>query len=163
MEKMKGTLLARLLAFSLLLAAAAACGRFQDIRINSCKLASAELRGFSAVDAVLDVEIDNPTMAFTVSDIDGAVVYAQKDTALIITGGPVDVSRRSVKTYQVPCTATLGPSMDLMKLINAVSARDFTDYDLDIVLTVQLKNGISREIKLDRMGLDQLLDNYQGN
>ena len=162
MEKMKGIRLARLFAFALLLTAAAACGRFQDIKVNSCKLASAELRGFSAVDAVLDVEIDNPTMAFTISDINGAVIYAQKDTALILTGGPVDVSRKSVKTYQVPCTATLGPSMDLMKLINAVSSGDFSDYDMDVVLTVQLKNGISREIKLDGLNLNELMENTQG-
>lgn len=162
MEKMKGIRLVRLLALALMLIAATACGNFKDIKINSCKLGSVSLRGFTAVDAVLDVEIDNPAMAFTISDIDGAVLNEAADTAIVIKGGPVEVSRKSVKTYQVPCTATLGPSMDLMTLINTVSAGNYSGYDLDLVLTVQLKNGISREIKLDDISLSDLLENYQG-
>lgn len=162
MEKMKGIHQARLFAIAILMLAATACGNFKDIKINSCRLGSVSLRGFTAVDAVLDVEIDNPAVAFTISDIDGAVISAQADTAVIIKGGPVDVSRKSVKTYQVPCTATLGPSMDLMTLINTVSSGNYSGYDLDLVLTVQLKNGISREIKLDDISLADLLDNYQG-
>ena len=162
MEKMKGIRQVRLFALALMLLAATACGNFKDIKINSCKLGSVSLRGLSAVDAVLDVEIDNPAMAFTISDIDGAVITAEADTAIVIKGGPVDISRKSVKTYQVPCTATLGPAMDLMTLINTVSAGNYSGYDLDMVLTVQLKNGISREVKLDEISLADLMENYQG-
>ena len=49
-----------------------------------------------------------------------------------------------------------------MTLINTVSAGNYSGYDLDLVLTVQLKNGISREIKLDDISLSDLLENYQG-
>ena len=84
MEKMKGIRLARLLVLAVTLLAAASCARFQDIKVNSCSLGSVSLRGFTAADAVLDMEIDNPTMAFTISDIDGAVIHAQADTAIFI-------------------------------------------------------------------------------
>lgn len=162
MEKMKGIRLARLLVLAVTLLAAASCARFQDIKVNSCSLGSVSLRGFTAADAVLDMEIDNPTMAFTISDIDGAVIHAQADTAIFLKGGPVDIERKCVKTYQVPVTATLGPAMSIMELAGVVSGGDYSGYDLDITLTVSLNGGISRKVKLDPMPINDLLNENQG-
>lgn len=163
MEKMKGIRLARLLAFAAILLSAASCARFQDIKITSCSLGSVSIRGFNGADAVLNVEIDNPTMAFTVSDIDGAVIYAEADTAIFLKGGPVDVQRRCIQTYQVPVSATMGPSTSLLQLADVVSSGDYTGYDLDVTLTVSLKNGITRTVSLGRKPINELMENgFQG-
>jgi len=145
-----------------LLVAAASCGRFEDIRINSCRLASATPRGFTAVDAVLDVEIDNPATSFTISDIQGVVLRDGVDSVIFVTGGPVDVRRRSVQTYQVPCTATLGRSMGLLDFLNVLNNKEYEGFTLELQMDVALKNGIKRQIKLDPFSVEDLLKDLTG-
>ena len=159
---MKGIHSARHLAIVFLLVAAVACGRFEDIRINSCKLDSASPRGLTAVDAVLDVEIDNPATSFTVSDIQGVVLRNGIDSLIFITGGPVDVQRRSVQSYKVPCTATLGRNVGLFELLNVVNSKDYEGYTLEVEMEVSLKNGIKRTVKLDPFQLADLLNDVEG-
>ena len=144
---------ARLLALVFLLVAAVSCGRFEDIRINSCKLDSASPRGLTSVDAVLDVEIDNPATSFTVSDIQGVVLRGGTDSLIFVTGGPVDVRRRSVQSYKVPCTATLGRNVGLFELLTIVNSKDYDGYTLELEMEVSLKNGIKRRVKLDPFSL----------
>ena len=138
------------------------CGRFEDIRINSCKLDSATPRGFTAVDAVLDVEIDNPATSFTISDIQGVVLRDGVDSVIFVTGGPVDVKKRSVQSYKVPCTATLGRSMGLLDLLNVMNNKDYDGFTLELQMDVSLKNGIKRQIKLDPFNVEDLLKDITG-
>ena len=145
-----------------LLAAMVSCGRFEDIRINSCKLDSATPRGFTAVDAVLDVEIDNPATSFTISDIQGVVLRDGVDSVIFVTGGPVDVKKRSVQSYKVPCTATLGRSMGLLDLLNVMNNKDYDGFTLELQMDVSLKNGIKRQIKLDPFNVEDLLKDITG-
>lgn len=152
----------RLLAIVLLLVAAVSCGRFEDIRINSCKLDSASPRGFTSVDAVLDIEIDNPAPSFTVDDIRGVVLRDSADSVVFITGGPVEVHRRSVQSYKVPCTATLGRSMGLLDLLNTVNNKDYEGFTLELEMDVSLKNGLRRTVKLDPFRLEDLLKDVTG-
>jgi hypothetical protein len=152
---------ARHLALVFLLVAAISCGRFEDIRINSCKLDSASPHGLTAVDAVLDVEIDNPATSFTISDIQGVVLQNGTDSLLFITGGPVDVQRRSVQSYKVPCTASLGRNVGLFDLLNVVNSKNYEGYTLELEMEVSLKNGISRKVKLDPFKVEDLLNGFQ--
>jgi len=147
---------------ALLLLAAVSCGRFEDIRINSFKLDSATPRGFTAVDAVLDVEIDNPAPSFTVSDIHGVVLRDGVDSVVFITGGPVEVHRRSVQNYKLPCTATLGRSIGLLDLLNVVNNKDYEGFTLEVEMDVSLRNGLSRKVKLDPFRLEDLLNGVEG-
>lgn len=153
---------ARHLALVFLLVAAVSCGRFEDIRINSCKLDSASPRGFTAVDAVLDLEIDNPATSFTVDDIRGVVLRDSADSVIFITGGPVEVQRRSVKNYLVPCTATLGRSMGLLDLLNTVNNKDYEGLTLELEMDVSLKNGLRRTVKLQPFNVEDLLKDITG-
>ena len=145
-----------------LLATVVSCGRFEDIRINSFKLDSATPRGFTSVDAVIDVEIDNPATSFTVEDIRGVVLRDGVDSVVFIKGGPVDVQRRSVQSYLVPCTATLGRSMGLLDLLNTVNNKDYEGFTLELELDASLKNGIRRTVKLDPFNLEDLLKDVPG-
>ena len=146
----------------ILLVAAASCGRFEDIRINSCKLNSATPRGFTAVDAVLDLEIDNPATSFTISDIQGVVLRDGVDSVIFVTGGPVDVKRRSVQTYQVPCTATLGRSVGLLDFLNILNNNEYEGLTLELQMDASLKNGIKRQINLGPFSVEDLLKDLTG-
>ena len=146
----------------ILLVAAASCGRFEDIRINSCRLSSATPRGFTAVDAVLDVEIDNPATSFTISDIQGEVLRDGVDSVIFVNGGPVDVKKRSVQTYQVPCTATLGRSMGLLDFLNILNNNEYEGLTLELQMDASLKNGIKRQINMGPFSVEDLLKDLTG-
>ena len=146
----------------ILLVAAASCGRFEDIRINSCRLSSATPRGFTAVDAVLDVEIDNPATSFTISDIQGVVLRDGVDSVIFVNGGPVDVKKRSVQTYQVPCTATLGRSMGLLDFLNILNNNEYEGLTLELQMDASLKNGIKRQINMGPFSVEDLLKDLTG-
>ena len=146
----------------ILLVAAASCGRFEDIRINSCRLSSATPRGFTAVDAVLDVEIDNPATSFTISDIQGVVLRDGVDSVIFVNGGPVDVKKRRVQTYQVPCTATLGRSMGLLDFLNILNNNEYEGLTLELQMDASLKNGIKRQINMGPFSVEDLLKDLTG-
>ena len=108
MHKTMNRLFARILVTVAMLAALASCANYKDIKITSCELESISPRSFTAVDVVLKLGIHNPTVGFTVPDIDGVILYQQRDTAAVFNGGPVTIAKKTDDVYQLPCTARLG-------------------------------------------------------
>ena len=55
--------------------------KIKDIKVTSCGVESYSLKGLRSIDAVLAIGIDNPAMAFTVTDLSGILKYNGEDVA----------------------------------------------------------------------------------
>ena len=105
--------------FAILLAAmliACGCGKFNDIRITSAKLVSLTPSGLRAVDAVMEVGVDNPAMTFTVAYARGTVYYAGKPL-MDYSAQPVTVKRRSSEVYEVNARGTLAGGVSVLSIL----------------------------------------------
>lgn len=132
------------------------CGRTKDIRITSYSLVSVSPRGFRAVDAVLALGIDNPAMAFTISDLEGTVKN-DGEPAATFTAEPVSITRKSSEIYEVPCHAALDSGITLADAIKLVSSKDFSPYTVDVSFQVKTKSGISKVMKYNDLKISDLI------
>ena len=161
MCKIRHTLFLRILVTFTALASLASCASYKDIKITSCELESISPRSFTSVDLVLDLGVHNPTVGFTVSDISGVILHAQQDTAATLTGGPVEIARKSDAVYKLPCTARLGSGASLMQILSLVASRDLSDYTVDLTMRITLKGGAGRTLQFKDLKLDELIKKSQ--
>ena len=157
MQVHRHTVAARLLALLAVAVLSAACYNFKDIEITSCELASLEPKGFRAVDAVLQVGVNNPTVSITLSDVTGAI----RNGDLVVAtfgGGPVTIDRKSEKVYELPCTVKLEEGLSLFQVLTLIKTMDFDGYVCDVTGTVALKNGLKKKLEFKDIPINSLMD-----
>lgn len=150
-------------ALGSLLLLASACSTLRelssikDIGITSCSIVSVTPRGLKSADAVLAIGIHNPSIAFTITELDASVRTGNVNLAKLV-GGPIAVERQSDNVYEVPCTASLLDNLNLLKLVALVTAKNLDNCMVDITADVMLANGLSRRLTLGEIPLQKLID-----
>ena len=134
---------------------AAGCSKVKDIKINSCGLESFTPRGLRAAKAVLALEIDNPTFAFGIQNLDGVIKYKGEDFIFFKSDG-IDVAKKSVRVYDLPCEASLANGVSITRLLGILSgsAEGFT---ADINAKVLLKNGVGKTLKFKDLNIQEMI------
>ena len=129
------------LLFVLVLVMTACSGhRFDDIRFTSVRLVSLSPEGFSSVSAVVEVGIDNPTVAFNVENIEGVARF-QGQEALHMTG-----EKLSAEGFN---------PLRLLRLLGDEAS--FDDISFDLRARVALRSGIGKNIEVLDIPLSELL------
>lgn len=148
------------LAMVLSLAALGGCAgisKVKDIRVTSCGVESYSLKGLRSIDAVLAIGIDNPAMAFTVTDLNGILKLNGEDVAFY-SADTVRVDKKSSKVYDVPCRATLSESVSLMQALQIARKGSLEGLTTDIEAKVKLKNGSGKTLKFKDLDLKEMAE-----
>ncbi|MBQ9820086.1 MAG: hypothetical protein IJM60_07380 [Bacteroidales bacterium] len=154
MDKRSASHLLLLLAVAVAALLPAGCSKVKDIRLTSFGIESFSPRGFRSADAVLAVGIDNPSFAFTVTDLSGTVKY--KGEALgTFTADTVSVDRKCVKVYDVPCKAVLSESVSLLRLLSLVGDGNLEGFTADVEARVHLRKGVSKMLRFNDLDLNE--------
>lgn len=157
MKRIVGILLPLALACLL---SAAGCSKVDDIKINSCGVESFTPRGLRAASAVLALEIDNPAFAFGIQDVEGVIKFRGEDIVYFKSDG-VDVAKKSVRVYDLPCEANLAGGVSLTRLIGLLGGPT-EDFTADINARVKLKKGLGKTLKFKDLKIDDLLTEKGG-
>ncbi len=145
--------------FTLLAAAFLACScadRIKDIKLNSCSVSSFIPTSLRSAEGTILLEIDNPSMQFTVSGIEGTLFYRDEELATY-TADPVTIKARCTDSYTLNCRAELSPSMPLTKLMGLAAGLDSEYLTTDIRAKAKLKNGISKKLDFNKLPVKALL------
>jgi len=134
MKDMFKRILLSAVAAVIALASLSSCGDPHDIKLQSYNLASLTLNGLRGVDAVLALEIENPSVRIKVSDIGGELRKGDKVIARF-NAEPFTLKARSTNTYSLPCTMTLDENVSLMDILSLVSKGVSDDLKVDISAT----------------------------
>ncbi len=139
---------------------AAGCSKVDDIKINSVGVESFTPRGLRAAKAVLALEIDNPAFSFGIRGVDGVIKYKGEDVVYFKSDG-LDVVKKSVRVYDLPCEASLAEGVSITRLIGLAggSAADFT---ADINARVLLKKKLGKTLKFKDLKLEELMKGDEG-
>jgi len=156
MKEARRIFLAVALALGLVLSAG--CSKVKDIKVTSCSLESFSPRGLRSVDAVLAIGIDNPSVAFRITSLEGVVKYNGEDFATY-TADTVSVDRKSSKVYDVPCSAVLSESVTLMKALSIISNGDLEGFTTDVKAKVKLKGGAGTTLNYKDIDLNEVVSN----
>lgn len=143
--------------FALMLAAlliACGCGKFNDIRITSAKLASVTPSGLRAVDAVMEVGVDNPAITFTVVYARGTVYYAGQPL-LDYSAQPVTVKGRTSGVYEVNARGTLADGVSVLQVLGIARNIDMDRITVDIYATLKA-GGRKKDISLEKVPLAKI-------
>jgi hypothetical protein len=146
------------LLFVLVLVMTACSGhRFDDIRFTSVRLVSLSPEGFSSVSAVVEVGIDNPTVAFNVENIEGVARF-QGQEALHMTGEKLSVAAHSEGLYQLPLQGSMAEGFNPLRLLRLLGDEaSFDDISFDLRARVALRSGIGKNIEVLDIPLSELL------
>ena len=134
------------------------CGnlrQLKDIQVNHVGVnAPTSAR---SVDAVLLLEIDNPAMGLTLSNVDGTV---RKDGEVLgyFTAGELPLQGKSVQVYELPCTATIADNISLVRILGLIAQMSLDGMTVDITLHVKLDNGMGRNLTFNDLALSQLTE-----
>lgn len=131
-----------LAAAVLLLGVASSCGvsRIRDISLSSFGIKYIVPTSARSMEGVLLLEIDNPALSFTASDIEGLVRLEEK-ALLHFTAGPLPLEGKTVQVYELPCTVTLDEGASLLELVRIASRRSLEGLEADVNVHVATKNG----------------------
>ena len=143
------------LLVSAVLSGCSGLSKVKDIKVTSCGLESYSLKGLRSIDAVLAVGIDNPALAFNVTDVSGIVKYNGEDFATY-TADTISVDKKCSRVYDLPCTATLNDGISLMKLMQIVRKGNLEGFTTDVTATVKLKSGAGTTLRFKDIDLNEM-------
>ena len=143
------------LLVSAVLSGCSGLSKVKDIKVTSCGLGSYSLKGLRSIDAVLAVGIDNPALAFNVTDVSGIVKYNGEDFATY-TADSISVEKKCSKVYDLPCTATLSDGVSLMRLMQIAKKGNLEGFTTDVTATVKLKSGAGKTFRFKNIDLNKL-------
>lgn len=162
MRRNISTIVSRLALVSVVLAfcfgmTGCAISKIKDIEVTSCGLESYSLQGLRSVKAVLSLGIDNPSLGFTITDLEGILKYNGGDFARY-TADSVSVEGQCSKVYDLPCTATLSDGVGLMQIMQIAGNRSLEGFTTDVQAKVRLNNGVGKKLKFKNIDIAKLAE-----
>ena len=151
-------ILVRIMAVLVVLSSAASCtiAKIKDLSLGSVGVKYLVPSSARSLSGTLLLEVDNPSISFTITDIDG-VIKCDGNPIVTVTAGEIPVQRKSVQVYEIPCTVTLCDGVSILQLLRIVAQRSSTLEGLtaDAVLHVKLKNKVGTTLTFDELDLSQ--------
>ena len=148
----------RILTISAILALllTASCSKIKQIELKSWAVQEVSLKGSRGADATLLLEIDNPAMQFTLSDVEG-VLYWQGNEYVRFSALPITVEGHKQAVYPLESEALLSPSVSMLQLIGLARKIDVTEVTSDVHVRVTLRSGVSKAFDLKGLEVGKML------
>ena len=133
------------------------CGKsFQDIRVTSCNVVSLSPRGLTAVDATVDIGVDNPTMQVTLSNMQ-AVVKMDGAPFLYVEADDVTLAQKSEQIYTLLLHGTLADDFNPFMLLSLLGQTDYDSMTIDVSFHGALRSGLGKDFEYTDIPLKNLL------
>lgn len=143
------------IAVALVLVTGCGISRIGQIEVTSVGIKYVVPTSSKSVDTKLRLGIYNPSVNFTVSDVEGTVKYKGEDFGYL-TAGRIDVEKNCEKFYDLPCTATLAENVSLLDVAKLGLKGSLDGLTADLKLHVKLKNGPGATLKFKDLDLTTL-------
>lgn len=139
------------------------CGikKLKELKVESYRLESVSPKGFTAVDADLLLEVNNPGSEFSVNSLE-CLVYRSGQPFCVLTSDDFSVLGKQVSSCRLPLHARLSPGVNIMTFLEVFKG-SLDDFTVDVKLEMKIKGG--PKMKVSEQGipfkdLSQLLKNY---
>jgi len=144
-----------LLVVVALVSSGCAITRIKDIALVSTGVKYVVPTSTRSMDAMLLLEVDNPSVSFNVSDVTGTLRHGDRELAHFVSG-QTSIQGKSLQVYELPCTITLAQGVSLLDVLIYASRRNALDgLTMDVDLRAALKNGLSKVLEYHDIDLSQ--------
>ncbi|MCQ2182349.1 MAG: hypothetical protein MJY89_02970 [Bacteroidales bacterium] len=134
------------------------CSKTKDIKITSFEIVSVTPRGMNGLDALVKIGINNPSVAFELTDLVGTLKL-EGVPCLSITADQLIVSGKTVKTYSVPLQGQMSEGFNpfqLLRIINGYSL-DFDKLTVDVQGKASLRGGFGKKLEINDLKIGEYL------
>ena len=125
------------------------------IAVTSVGIQSVNPTSSRSAEAVLLLEIDNPSLSFTASDIFGEVKYKGKQTGSF-TAGKLPVIGRTKQVYELPCTARLSEGASVLEVMRIMAKNTYEGVTADVDVHVNVGK-LGKTLKFRDLDLNELM------
>ena len=108
-----------------------------------------------SAEAVLLLEIDNPSLSFTASDINGTIQYKGKQMGSF-TAGKLPVIGRTKQVYELPCTARLAENVSVLEIMRLMVQQSLESATADVDVHVNIGK-LGKTLKFRNLDLNELM------
>lgn len=149
----------KLIAVLLLCICATGCRALRNVNkiaVTSVGIKSVNPTSSRSAEAVLLLEIDNPSLSFTASDINGTIKYKDKVMGSF-TAGTLPVVGRTKQVYELPCTARLADNVSVLEVMRLTSKRSLEGATADVDVRVNIGK-LGKALKFRDLDLKELME-----
>lgn len=133
------------------------CSRIKDIRLVSCFVESVSPIGLHGLNAELAVQIENPAMQFSLSDITGTLFYKGRPI-VVYDAEPIEVKGHSSAVYPLPCKAELAEGVRLVDILSLMRNYDMAEFKTDVAAKVRLRSGLAKTLRFKDIPVQDLIN-----
>ncbi len=130
--------------------------KLKEIKATGWSVNSVSLRGLRSLDANVSIELDNPAMGVTLSDIQG-LIYFDGEPFVHYTVNELKLDAKCVKTYSSDCSLVLDTSkniLDVLAILPEMSSKHLTT---DISAKARIKAGLTKTFSFKNVPIKRLL------
>ena len=142
------------LALVALTASSCAITKLKDIALLSTGVKYIVPTSARSLDAMLLLEVSNPSVPINVTSVSGNIRYGERVLAHIASGQTA-INGKSVQVYELPCTVTLAQGVSLLDVLAFASRRKLDGLKMDLDVTAALRNGLSKTLPFTDIDLSQ--------
>ena len=125
------------------------------IAVTSVGIQSVNPTSSRSAEAVLLLEIDNPSLSFTASDINGTIQYKGKQMGSF-TAGTLPVIGRTKQVYELPCTARLAENVSVLEIMRLMAQQSLEGATADVDVHVNIGK-LGKTLKFRNLDLNELM------
>ena len=125
------------------------------IAVTSVGIQSVNPTSSRSAEAVLLLEIDNPSLSFTASDIHGTIQYKGKQMGSF-TAGTLPVIGRTKQVYELPCTARLAENVSVLEIMRLMAQQSLEGATADVDVHVNIGK-LGKTLKFRNLDLNELM------
>ena len=146
----------KVMVLAILAFAATGCGisKIKDLSVSSLGVKYITPTSSRSLQGTLLLGLDNPSISFTVSNVDGIIKYNDRDI-VTFTAGELPVQGKSDQVYELPCTAALCDGVSFLDLLKIASRKSLEGMTADVKLDASLKNGVKLPLSFNKIDLEQ--------
>ena len=125
------------------------------IAVTSVGIESLNPTSSRSAEAILLLEIDNPSISFTASDVNGTIKYNDKVMASF-TAGKIPVIGRTKQVYELPCTARLSENVSVIEMLRLLAVKNMAGATADVDVRVDIGK-LGKTLKFRNLDLNELM------
>ena len=148
----------RIIALLVLCLFATGCRALRNVNkiaVTSVGIKSVAPTSSRSVEAILLLEIDNPSLSFTASDINGTLYYKGKIMGSF-TGWTLQVIGRTKQVYELPCTARLAENISILEAMRILAIGNYEGATADVDTHLNIGK-LGKTLKFRNLDINELM------
>ena len=147
--------------FSIVLVAFLVCGcsslkeKVQDIKVTSVAVDSFSLKGLRSIETTLALTVDNPAVAFTLSDIEGTLFY-KGDEFAVFSADKLKVKGKQEAQYPLDAEASLVSGVSIVNVLGLLSSYSLSAFTVSVKARAKVL-GMSKTFSFDNVPIKDLI------